>query len=190
MPQYETPEDLTLPNKGTSSLVSFRSAGGIITVPAHNLALEIVLYGDDLKGVADAYEVTTEQLIYISETNPLVRKEMEEARALLKKHGRTRMRARDMLEGALTILQSRMADEMVELKDFTKAVELLARIADVLPRPDPAAAAVTGAVLNFQVLPPPDPAMAGIKPLYAADAKDAQIIMPPEDDDIEPIYEP
>lgn len=137
--------------------------GGTTPINPANLALEIALYGDDLDRVADSYNISRMLLDHLMSSWPTLKAEMVEAEAAVKQKGRLRMRASDMLESLLQRVAEVAFEEGAAPATVLKAAELVARVADAIPRGPGEAGA--GPLLNVTFVSPPAGSVT-IQPIY------------------------
>lgn len=114
------------------------------TLPAALLALpditisslvrDVILYGqDDLDEVLASNDLTYEEFMEIAET-PAFKKAAEDLGNELKSSGLVKVKARDILNEQLHTLRDIANNTGQEASDRIKAVELIAKIADALPK--------------------------------------------------------
>ena len=128
-------------------------------INVQSLAADLVLFGaDDLPGVMSAHKLDEEQLASLLETNAALRARVRDLKKQVESDPKAmiRLRAAGALEGHIATLNLLAADAEIEPKDRRACIELLAELADAMPKVDKATAA-TGVVLqmNFGAGAPP-----------------------------------
>lgn len=101
------------------------------------LARDIVLYGgSDLQGVLDAYNLTQEDLTELLDEESLLTKEIQRYKKQVDNDPKSavRMASNEVLSLSIPELHKLIHDHYTEGKDKIKAAELVARLADALPK--------------------------------------------------------
>jgi hypothetical protein len=116
-----------------------------LALPA--LVREYAVFGDSaLPEILDAYELTQEDFQILRETPQFVSLHGDMTNEITSK-GIVQVKAKSYLELHLQTLHEMIAEKSYEASDRIKALELLAKIADALPKNT--APANTGMMVNF-----------------------------------------
>lgn len=143
--------DRTPTTRANMVSLSFRGIDGTrVAIPVANLAFEMAMFSEDLPRVAQAWGLKPDTLAATLRRTPLLQRMVDDYKKELEDNGRLRTQAKDLLTGALPKLQDIIFNAITAPKDIINAVELLAKLADALPKQTQAAVG-TGTVLNFNI---------------------------------------
>lgn len=116
------------------------------------LARDIVLYGgSDLQGVLDAYGLDEQALNAALDEDSLLSKELQRFKKQVDNDPKAaiRMASNEVLTNAVPEIHSLIQNSWTESKDKIKAIELVARLADALPKESKSAA--TGPMVTINM---------------------------------------
>lgn len=107
--------------------------GSTQVVDTARMAMEIVLYGEDVARLADAYGLTTAQYHKLRKECRTLNREVENAETSIKGKDRVTLRFRDLAMQNMDMLASIMGDPSIEPQHRLKAFELAARYGAIEP---------------------------------------------------------
>ena len=98
------------------------------------LASDIVLYGEDIARVAQSYNLPMRTLRNLMENDRGLQLEIAEATRLLRELGRAQMRARDVFETGIPVLNDLIHSHKTPASEKVRAMNLVAAVGGILPR--------------------------------------------------------
>ena len=97
-----------------------------------SLASDLVLYGDDLGGVARSYGLTTEQLRGLMADDPVLQAEINEVEKAVRELGRPQARARDAFCESIPMFAQLMADPNKPLEMRIRIWTLMGKVGGLM----------------------------------------------------------
>lgn len=116
------------------------------------LARDIVLYGtSDLQGVMEAYHLSEDELDALLDEGSLLSREIQRYKKQVDNDPKAaiRMASSEVLTHAVPRLHALIHDQWTEGKDRIKAVELVAKLADAMPKEAKGANTGASVVINM-----------------------------------------
>lgn len=124
----------------------------LLTLPNFNISAlvrDVILYGsDDLDEALQSHSLTHEQFLVLAETDEF-KAAAKELGNELKANGLVKVKAKDILNEQLHTLRDIANNSGQEASDRIKAVELIAKIADALPKNNQTAQTGPMVSINF-----------------------------------------